>query len=424
MDAELKFCSFDWDSCSEWHEHLGRIDFSAAVDAAKARAKVQRKWFRSNVNGNLADQPMGDVSPPASTPPRRPGAEGLRRASITGSGELPEWSPTSPEQNEMLRAARAYATMVCDSESEALHEHAQKLLADAMHCEISRRLAAQSKGQGESEMDRLIAQTTDDCAEEVRDEVVRVKVVNEKKVLDPMQRTFSTENLTSPGSDCTTSPTSPTSRAWEQYQQKADQWARDDERCAREAEAKASEGERRRSEQIRKAAEELERRNQAARAAEQAEHRRQQQEQLNREHTQSQTNSSMPQQNTPPMFQRSHSFTDGSANKEGVGSTRSPRRRFVRRKSSSEFNSANETKRWEEFEQAVASSGDVTIAMLPVPAMGMLRKLTTTHFKEMARRWHPDKFMQQYGEKLKREEAKDILEAVVQVFQDINNGRV
>ena len=37
---------------------------------------------------------------------------------------------------------------------------------------------------------------------------------------------------------------------------------------------------------------------------------------------------------------------------------------------------------------------------------------------------HPDKFMQQYGEKLKREEAKDILEAVVQVFQDINNGRV
>ena len=103
MDAELKFCSFDWDSCSEWHEHLGRIDFSAAVDAAKARAKVQRKWFRSNVNGNLADQPMGDVSPPASTPPRRPGAEGLRRASITGSGELPEWSPTSPEQNEMLR---------------------------------------------------------------------------------------------------------------------------------------------------------------------------------------------------------------------------------------------------------------------------------------------------------------------------------
>ena len=100
---------------------------------------------------------------------------------------------------------------------------------------------------------------------QVRDEVVRVKVVNEKKVLDPMQRTFSTENLTSPGSDCTTSPTSPTSRAWEQYQQKADQWARDDERCAREAEAKASEGERRRSEQIRKAAEELERRNQAAR---------------------------------------------------------------------------------------------------------------------------------------------------------------
>ena len=165
----------------------------------------------------------------------------------------------------------------------------------------------------------------------------------------------------------------------------------------------------------------------------------------------------MPNQNTPPIFQRSHSFTDGSANKEGVGSTRSPRRRFVRRKSSSEFNSSNETKRytpthplqtewcltrWEEFEQAVASSGDVTIAMLPVPAMGMLRKLTTTHFKEMARRWvtvlciivtyvfdfwigqHPDKFMQQYGEKLKREEAKDILEAVVQVFQDINNGRV
>ena len=100
---------------------------------------------------------------------------------------------------------------------------------------------------------------------QVRDEVVRVKVVNEKKDLDPMQRTFSTENLTSPSSDWTTSPTSPTSRAWEQYQEKADQWARDDERCAREAEAQASEGERRRTEQIRKAAEELERRNQAAR---------------------------------------------------------------------------------------------------------------------------------------------------------------
>ena len=49
--------------------------------------------------------------------------------------------------------------------------------------------------------------------------------------------------------------------------------------------------------------------------------------------------------------------------------------------------------------------------------------MTNTDFKEMALRWHPDKFLQKFGAKLNEEEAEDIQDAVVAVFQELNNAR-
>ena len=46
--------------------------------------------------------------------------------------------------------------------------------------------------------------------------------------------------------------------------------------------------------------------------------------------------------------------------------------------------------------------------------------MTAGDFKLMAKRYHPDKFMQRYKHKLKEDEAEAVLEAVVAVFQKIN----
>ena len=66
----------------------------------------------------------------------------------------------------------------------------------------------------------------------------------------------------------------------------------------------------------------------------------------------------------------------------------------------------------------------MTLALLPVPQLQGVKKISTAEFREMAKRWHPDKFMQLYGNKLCRPEAKDILDAVIATFQELNNQRV
>jgi len=84
------------------------------------------------------------------------------------------------------------------------------------------------------------------------------------------------------------------------------------------------------------------------------------------------------------------------------------------------FDAEVENKRWQEFEER-AQQGNVRLQDLPIPAH--CRAISTRDFKEMALRFHPDKFMQRFGCQLCEEETEAILEAVVAIFQEVNNAR-
>jgi len=86
------------------------------------------------------------------------------------------------------------------------------------------------------------------------------------------------------------------------------------------------------------------------------------------------------------------------------------------------FDSAAETVRWAAFEESVAIKGAIGLDDLPLPATDSFPGMNSKEFKENAMRWHPDKFMQRYQDKLNDDEAEAILEAVVSVFQNLNNA--
>lgn len=73
------------------------------------------------------------------------------------------------------------------------------------------------------------------------------------------------------------------------------------------------------------------------------------------------------------------------------------------------------------FEVNAQQCTTITLSDLPLPTS--FAGMTNTDFKEMALRWHPDKFLQKFGAKLNEEEAEDIQDAVVAVFQELNNAR-
>ena len=83
------------------------------------------------------------------------------------------------------------------------------------------------------------------------------------------------------------------------------------------------------------------------------------------------------------------------------------------------FDADAETRRWEDFQAAADAAREIGLDDIPIPASGMVG-MSTAEFKVMAKRYHPDKFMQRYKHKLKEDEAEAVLETVVAVFQKVN----
>jgi len=78
-------------------------------------------------------------------------------------------------------------------------------------------------------------------------------------------------------------------------------------------------------------------------------------------------------------------------------------------------------KSWESFERKAASCAAIRLGDIPLPnASGCL---DDEIFKRWAKRWHPDKFMQKFGNKLAAADKEAIEEAVKGVFQDLSAAR-
>ena len=126
--AEEKFERFDWESSSEWQEYWSRIDVPAGMELEKAMAKMRRKFFRNSIDSSLASTP---VSTPTSAP-----------------REVSE---------DMIRAARGYAEVLWDSDSEALLARAEAVMKEAMRSEVTRRVEAKiSSGSSQESIDLLV----------------------------------------------------------------------------------------------------------------------------------------------------------------------------------------------------------------------------------------------------------------------------
>ena len=85
------------------------------------------------------------------------------------------------------------------------------------------------------------------------------------------------------------------------------------------------------------------------------------------------------------------------------------------------FDAELESRRWSDFQRLAESKGELGLDDIPIPeGSGLVCTMDQKDFREMAKRYHPDKFMQKYGRKLKEDDAEAILETVVAVFQRIN----
>jgi len=78
---------------------------------------------------------------------------------------------------------------------------------------------------------------------------------------------------------------------------------------------------------------------------------------------------------------------------------------------------------WEAFEKAVETKKRIAVTDLPVPHTRSFTGVSKEEFKELAKRWHPDKFVQRYGDKIAEDEAQKVLEAVKEIFQALNAAR-
>jgi len=65
----------------------------------------------------------------------------------------------------------------------------------------------------------------------------------------------------------------------------------------------------------------------------------------------------------------------------------------------------------------------ISLKDVPFPSMGEIQQVDEAGFKKLAKRWHPDKFLQRYGDSLYPSDKETICEKVKQVFQGITNAR-
>jgi len=87
-------------------------------------------------------------------------------------------------------------------------------------------------------------------------------------------------------------------------------------------------------------------------------------------------------------------------------------------------NSCQSEALWEAFEAKAQEEGEITLLDIPFPtdASSYLR-VGQKDFKKLAMRWHPDKFMQRFGTKLRAAQKEDILNQVKATFQQVNAAR-
>ena len=76
---------------------------------------------------------------------------------------------------------------------------------------------------------------------------------------------------------------------------------------------------------------------------------------------------------------------------------------------------------WQMFEKC--GKGMISLKDVPFPSMGEIQQVDEAGFKKLAKRWHPDKFLQRFGDSLYPSDKEKICEKVKQVFQGITNAR-
>ena len=82
---------------------------------------------------------------------------------------------------------------------------------------------------------------------------------------------------------------------------------------------------------------------------------------------------------------------------------------------------------WNLFERSAPD--DVRYGDVPFPQEGDIRAMAQVlgggkkAFQTLAMRWHPDKFMNNYGKKINPNEKDHILEKVTEIFCMINSAR-
>lgn len=78
-------------------------------------------------------------------------------------------------------------------------------------------------------------------------------------------------------------------------------------------------------------------------------------------------------------------------------------------------------KAWAAFEEK-SQDGQIGMGDVPFPDGAMFR-VGNKDFKKLAMRWHPDKFLQKFGSKLRPDQKEEIIEKVKATFQKVNAAR-
>jgi len=80
---------------------------------------------------------------------------------------------------------------------------------------------------------------------------------------------------------------------------------------------------------------------------------------------------------------------------------------------------------WEAFEAKMSDDncGEISLSDIPFPRDGKVYHIGNKDFKKLAMRWHPDKFLQRYGNKLRLSQKDEIIDRVKATFQQLNAAR-
>jgi len=83
-----------------------------------------------------------------------------------------------------------------------------------------------------------------------------------------------------------------------------------------------------------------------------------------------------------------------------------------------------EAVRWSNFEDLAAKKEQLTLENVPLPPAGWFKSgMNDKLYKQLSRRYHPDKFMQKFGKLFEAAQLETVMEAVVAAFQLLNDAR-